>query len=105
MKKGYYWIPEPDMSLNGMEYFEAKIAGESKIDIKNNYVEFRLTRHFPVGSIFHFMHNKVEYVIYERVKTWGLKYRARRADGCKISWEDVGRFGSGRNVYRTGEMN
>ena len=103
MKRGYFWIPQTDFSLNGIKHGEAKVIGNIKVDFKNGYVEFRLNNNFPIGTIFHFMHNKVDYVIFERVKAWGLKYRARRADGEKLTGADFQRFTSGRSIYRSGQ--
>lgn len=102
MKKGYYWIPQTDMTLNSQQFYKASVIGDIIFDWKRGVVVFELDRFFPVGSVFHFMHNEVEYKITCRLRKPGLHYEAKREDGCKINASDIERFNSGRYIYRTG---
>lgn len=101
-KKGYYWIKPVDMTLNGMKYYQAQVVGNIEFHRSEGRIVFRLTRYFPVGSIFHFMHTKENYVITKRLKVPGLVYEAKREDDGPLLPGDYSRFTSGRNVYRTG---
>lgn len=103
-KKGYYWIPPTDYTLNGQEYYNAKIIGDVKYDFKKNRIQFALDKFFPVGSIFHFAGNCFNYIITRRLKMWGTKYEVRREDDCNIGPDDIERFESGRTVHRDGFM-
>lgn len=103
-KKGYYWIKPVDNTLNAIQYYQAKVIGNIEFHRGEGRIVFRLTRYFPVGSIFHFMHTCENYVITKRLKKPGLVFEARREDSGPLSPGDYSRFTSGRNVYRTGFM-
>lgn len=98
----YYWIPPTDHTLNAAEHYQASVKGNTVFDFKRNKIVFELSQYFPVGSIFHFMHNEVDYVITCRLRKPGLIYEAKRFDGKDINSEDIDRFNSGRFVYRDG---
>lgn len=102
MKRGYYPIPPVDMSLNSQQFYQASVIGDIKFDWKKSSIEFQIDKYFPVGSIFHFIHNTVDYIITCRINRPGLYYRARRKDGCKLDSKDIERFNSGRFLYRNG---
>ena len=104
MKKGYYWLPPIDNTLNGIEYHQSEVIGDIEFRRKEGRIRFRLRYHFPVGSIFHFMHTKENYVITKRLKVPGLVYEARREDCLPLNAGDISRFTSGRYVYRTGYL-
>lgn len=101
-KKGYYWIPPVDNTLNGLQYFQAKVVGDIKFDFRRNLIHVQLDRYFPVGSLFHFYGNCSEYYIKARERKPGLYFIAMRTDGCPLTAEDVDVFNSGRAVKRTG---
>ena len=92
------------MTLNGMKYYQAQIVGNIEFRRSEGRIVFRLTRYFPVGSIFHFIHTKENYVITKRLKVPGLVYEARREDCLPLNVGDISRFTSGRYVYRTGYL-
>ena len=101
-KKGYYWIKQPDFTLNALQYYQASVVGDIKFDLKRGLVYARLDRYFPVGSVFHFTGNTKEYYITARERKPGLFYVIKRTDGCGITADDIQVFESGRYVHRTG---
>lgn len=104
MKKGYYWIKPIDNTLNGLQHYQASVIGDIEFKVDKGRVAFKLNHYFPVGSVFHFMHTKCNYVITKRLIRRGLWYEARREDGCKLEPGDIERFTSGRYIYRNGFM-
>lgn len=102
MSKGYYWIPPVDTTLNGMQYHNANVIGRPVLDYKRQVMVFRLDRYFPVGSIFYFAFNNIEYHITCRLKKPGLWYEATRVDGERLGCQDIERFTPGRYVRRKG---
>ncbi len=100
MKKGYYWIPPTDNTLNGIDYYTAKVIGDIYFDMKHKKIIFQSDRYFPVGSVFHFTHNCFNYVITCRLRKPGLWFEAKREDGCQIDPDDIDRFNSGRFIHR-----
>ena len=104
MKKGYYWIPQTDETLNGLQFYSANIVGDITYDLKRRRIVFQIDRYFPVGSVFHFTHNQFNYVITCRLPKPGLWYEARREDSESIGPDDIQRLESGRFVHRDGFM-
>lgn len=102
MKKGYYWISPTDSTLNGVDYYTAKVIGDIYFDVKHKKIVFQSDRYFPVGSVFHFTHNCFNYVITHRCLKPGLWFEAQREDGESIGPDDIERFESGRFMHRTG---
>lgn len=101
-KKGYYWIPPVDNTLNALDFFEARVKGDVKFDFKRDLIYVEMDRYFPTGSLFHFIGNCTEYYIKSRELKPGLCYVVKRTDGCPISLDDVSVFESGRPARRTG---
>lgn len=102
MKKGYYWIKPVDTTENGRLNFGAKVKGDVSFDTVKRRIIFSLDRYFPVGSVFHFMHTKENYIITKRLKKVGLWYEAKREDDACIGGDDISRFTSGKMAYRDG---
>lgn len=102
MKKAYYSIPIAEHTLNNQQFYQASVIGDIKFNWKKDSVEFQLDKYFPVGSVFHFMHNTIDYIITCRINRPGLYYRAKRKDGCKLDLKDIERFNSNRFLYRNG---
>lgn len=101
-KKGYYWIPPVDNTLNALDFFEARVKGDVKFDFKKDLIYVEMDRYFPAGSLFHFVGNCTEYYIKSRELKPSLCYVVKRTDGCPISLDDVSVFESGRPARRTG---
>lgn len=104
MKKGYYWIPQTDFTWNAMQFYEARIIGDIKFDMRGGKVYCSLSFYFPVGSVFHFTGSKRNYVAVERERKPGLHYIVERADHCPLTKEDIIWFTSGHTVRRDGFM-
>ncbi len=104
MKKGYYWIPQTDFTWNAMQFYESRIVGDITFDMRGGKAYFSLSLYFPVGSVFHFIGGKENYVITEREKKPGLRYVAERADGCPLTKTDIIWFTSGHSIRRDGFM-
>lgn len=65
-----------------MQFYEARIVGDIKFDMRGGRVYCSLSFYFPVGSVFHFTGSKRNYVVVERERKPGLHYIVERADHC-----------------------
>lgn len=102
MKRGYDWLPPIEKTLNSIKFYGAKIIDNPVMIEDGSKIDFNLDHYFPVGSIFHFLKDDVQYKIIKKYKDAHKGYVAMRCDERVLETKDVLKFQEGNLVFRIG---